>query len=98
MPDHDADARVLSGETWRDFCRALERAGDTILRPGSPLDPFDRAEGFRYLSRLARVALESYLEFRRPDHESDLRFECAHEVAWCNRNRQPIPEIVAIVR
>jgi hypothetical protein len=78
MPDHDADARVLSGDAWRDFCRALERAGDTILRPGSPLDPFDRAEGFRYLSRLARVALESYLEFadplfpvlRRPAHET----------------------------
>ena len=78
MPDHDADARVLSGAVWRDFCRALERAGDTILRPGSPMDPFDRAEGFRYLSRLVRVALESHLEFadplfpvlRRPAHET----------------------------
>jgi hypothetical protein len=78
MPKDDADARVLSGEAWRDFCRALERAGDVVLRPGSPMDPFDRAEGFRYLSRLTRVALESYLEFadplfpvlRRPAHET----------------------------
>jgi len=78
MSSHDSDARVLSGEAWRDFCRALERAGDVVLRPGSPLDPFDRAEGFRYLSRLTRVALESYLEFadplfpvlRRPAHET----------------------------
>jgi hypothetical protein len=73
-----ADDRVLSGQTWRDFCRALEAAGDVILRPGSPADAFDRAEGYRYLSRLARVALESYLEFadplfpvlRRPAHET----------------------------
>jgi hypothetical protein len=78
MSDPDADARVLSGQTWRDFCRALEAAGDVILRPGSPDDAFDRAEGYRYLSRLARVALESYLEFadplfpvlRRPAHET----------------------------
>lgn len=76
--DDDSEARVLTGAAWRDFCRALERAGDTILRPGSPADPFDRAEGFRYLSRLTRVALESYLEFadplfpvlRRPAHET----------------------------
>jgi hypothetical protein len=78
MIDDDSDARVLSGAAWRDFCRALERAGDVVLRPGSPLDPFDRGEGFRYLSRLTRVALESYLEFadplfsflRRPAHET----------------------------
>jgi hypothetical protein len=78
MPSDDSDTRVLTGDTWRDFCRALERAGDVILRPGSPLDAFDRAEGFRYLSRLTRVALESYLEFadplfpvlRRPAHET----------------------------
>ena len=78
MPDDDADPRVLSGASWRDFCRALERTGEVVLRPGSPMDPFDRAEGFRYLSRLTRVALESYLEFadplfpvlRRPAHET----------------------------
>jgi hypothetical protein len=74
----DANARVLSGQTWRDFCRSLEKAGEVVLRPGSPMDAFDRAEGFRYLSRLTRVALESYLEFadplypvlRRPAHET----------------------------
>jgi hypothetical protein len=63
---------------WRDFCRALEAAGDVVLRPGSPSDVFDRAEGWRYLSRLARVALEQFVEcadpeapvFRRPSHET----------------------------
>jgi len=76
--DRDAARRVLTGAAWRDFCRALERAGEVVLRPGSPMDAFDRAEGFRYLSRLARVALESHLEFadplfpvlRRPAHET----------------------------
>jgi len=70
--------RIMDGTTWADFCDALKRAGDTVLREGSPKDPFDRAEGFRYLSRLTRVALESYIEFadplfpvlRRPAHET----------------------------
>ncbi|MBW2273154.1 MAG: DUF1214 domain-containing protein [Deltaproteobacteria bacterium] len=72
------EQRILDGSSWREFCRALERAGDVILRDASPMDPFDRAEGFRYLSRLTRVALESYIEFadplapafRRPSHET----------------------------
>jgi hypothetical protein len=78
MSDEAAERRVLDGQTWSDFCDALKRAGDVVLRPGSPLDAFDRAEGFRYLSRLTRVALESYVEFadplfpvlRRPAHET----------------------------
>jgi hypothetical protein len=78
MDDARAAQRVTSGESWRDFCRALERAGDVVLREASPHDAFDRAEGFRYLTRLTRVALESFLEFadpafpvlRRPAHET----------------------------
>jgi len=74
----DPIERIMLGVTWADFCDALKRAGDVILRDGSPHDPFDRAEGFRYLSRLTRVALESYVEFaepsapvlRRPSHET----------------------------
>ena len=65
MADDAAD-RVGDGRTWSEFCRALERAGDTILRAGSPDDAFDRAEGFRYLSRLTRLALEKYVEHADP--------------------------------
>jgi hypothetical protein len=78
MNTDPAIERIMSGATWADFCDGLKRAGDVVLREGSPKNPFDRAEGFRYLSRLTRVALESYLEFadprapvlRRPAHET----------------------------
>jgi hypothetical protein len=74
----DSEARVLDGRAWREFCETLARAGDVVLRDGSPHDAFDRAEGFRYLSRLARGALETFVEladpdfpvFRRPAHET----------------------------
>ena len=70
--------RIMTGATWREFCAALARAGEVVLREDAPRDAFDRAEGFRYLSRLTRVALESYIEFadplapvfRRPAHET----------------------------
>ena len=33
-----------------------------MLAPGAPRDPFNQAEGYRYLARLARAGLENYLE------------------------------------
>ncbi len=62
------EERILDGSTWRDFCRALEKAGDTILRPGTPATAFDRAEGIRYLTRLLRASLESQIESSDPCH------------------------------
>jgi hypothetical protein len=75
---HDSERRILEGRSWEEFCDRLKSAGEIILRDASPNDAFDRAEGFRYLSRLTRVALESYIEsadpkapvFRRPSHET----------------------------
>ena len=61
-----AEARLVDGTTWREFCRALEKAGDTILRESTPADPFNRAEGVRYLTRLLRAALESQVESSDP--------------------------------
>jgi hypothetical protein len=65
MSDHQA--RVLSGKTWEAFCDRLKAAGDVILHPGTPATEIDRAEGWRYLSRLTRAALERALEFADPD-------------------------------
>src|SRR5271170_531148 len=63
----DAASRVISGKSWEDFCDRLKAAGQVILRPETPVTEIDRAEGWRYLSRLTRVALEMMLEHADPD-------------------------------
>lgn len=63
----DARDRVVSGQVWDDFCDTLKRAGQLVLRPEAPISPLDRAEGFRYLSRLLRIGLEMHLEYADPD-------------------------------
>ncbi len=68
MDQSEAERRVVDGTAWRDFCRAMEEAGEAILRPGTPDSPFDRAEGLRYLTRLLRAGLESFVESSDPRH------------------------------
>ena len=68
MERDEAEARILDGRAWRAFCRALEEAGEVVLREGTPASAFDRAEGLRYLTRLLRAGLESQLEFADPCH------------------------------
>lgn len=60
-----ADEVVLSGQAWTDFCRALEQAGQVVLK--GPQTPLDRAEGYRYLARLLRNSLYATLENSDPD-------------------------------
>jgi hypothetical protein len=70
---------VVSGRTWAEFCDALKHAGQQILRPEAPASALDRAEGFRYLSRLLRIGLEMHLEFADPDFPGF--FAPSHEIA-----------------
>ena len=77
MSEADALARLVDGRAWSAFCRALEEAGQAVLREGTPTDAFDRAEGFRYLTRLLRAGLESQLEFSDPQHPGF--FQLSHE-------------------
>jgi len=63
--DSPADSAVLSGQAWTDFCRALEQAGQQLLR--GPKTPLDQAEGMRYLSRLLRNSLYATFENSDPD-------------------------------
>lgn len=58
---------VLSGRTWDEFCDSLKRAGRQVLRDEAPATELDRAEGWRYLTRLLRIGLEMHLEFADPD-------------------------------
>ncbi|HXG27623.1 MAG TPA: DUF1214 domain-containing protein [Nevskiales bacterium] len=58
---------VVSGRVWDEFCDALKQAGRQILRPETPASELDRAEGWRYLTRLLRIGLEMQLEFADPD-------------------------------
>ena len=67
MSQDDVVARVVSGRSWEQFCDALKAAGAEVLRPETPATELDRAEGWRYLTRLTRVALEMMLEFGNPD-------------------------------
>ena len=71
--------RVVSGRVWADFCDALKRAGEVVLREASPDDPLDRAEGWRYLSRLTRLALEQSVE--SGDAEAPRLYRLSHETA-----------------
>lgn len=77
--NHDAKQRVISGETWTAFCDSLKQAGHQILREETPTAPQDKAEGFRYLTRLMRIGLEMHLEYADPDFPG---FFCpSHETA-----------------
>jgi hypothetical protein len=54
--------RLMSGEAWRDFCRALEAAGQTILDSEGHDTPHVRAAGFRYLLGLVKVGIQQAAE------------------------------------
>ncbi|MBH25702.1 MAG: hypothetical protein CMH57_14870 [Myxococcales bacterium] len=64
--EEEAIARILDGTTWAEFCDTLKMAGMIMDRDGSPDDAFNRAEGYRYLSRIARAALQTFVEHADP--------------------------------
>ena len=76
----EIEERITSGEAWSGFCDGLKSAGNTILSDSAPVDAIDRAEGFRYLTRLVRMGLDHHQErvglddaardeLQRPDEE-----------------------------
>ena len=60
--DDVAGQRVVSGESWDEFCDTLKAAGAALQFPGAPRDPFNQTEGYRYLSRIARAGLMAFIE------------------------------------
>lgn len=77
MTQKTAEQRVLDGQAWDDFCAALKEAGQLVNAEKAPQDSFSRAEGYRYLARMLRAGLESFLEGGDPAFP---RLHCpAHE-------------------
>jgi len=76
--DEDAQ-RLLDGRAWREWCERLAAAGESILAEGRPDAPRDRAEGFRWLARLARHALRMEVEAGDPLHPTFVRYETPDE-------------------
>ncbi|WP_420443436.1 DUF1214 domain-containing protein [Candidatus Poriferisodalis sp.] len=65
--DDVAAQRVVSGQSWNEFCDSLKAAGAALNFPGTPQDSFSQAEGYRYLSRLARAGLNAFVEHADPN-------------------------------
>jgi hypothetical protein len=73
----DSIGRVIDGEAWADFCDGLKAAGAVVLSDTAPDDPLTRAEGWRYLTRLLRGGLESFVEASDP--QAPVVRRAAHE-------------------
>ena len=58
--------RIRNGEAWAQFCDRLKETGDQILA-AAPDDPFEQAEGLRYLTRLTRAFLRTAIERDQPN-------------------------------
>ena len=76
-PADTAARRVVSGKSWDEFCDTLKAAGAALTFPGAPRDPFNQAEGYRYLSRLARGGLMAFVEYADP--RAPVLHRVAHE-------------------
>ena len=62
---------LLSGKAWEDFCDRLKAAGRFVQAVDSIDRERDIAEGYRYLTRLARMGLGMILENSTPAAPSD---------------------------
>ena len=65
-PDDVSEKRVVTGKAWEEFCDTIKTAGASLMFGKSPRDPFNMAEGYRYLSRIVRIGLETFLEYYDP--------------------------------
>jgi hypothetical protein len=62
-----AAERLLSGRAWDDYCEAIRRAGHLVERFGDEPSALDKAEWYRFMTRLARNGFERFVENCEPD-------------------------------
>jgi len=75
--DRGEDARDQRGdepwgpsleEHWAALYETLRRAGGRVLAEGAPAEPWQRAEGYRYLLRFLTAGVRTCVENADPDH------------------------------
>jgi hypothetical protein len=59
--------KLMTGRAWEEFCDRLKAAGQVILQNDVPSSELDRAEGFRYLTRMITAGLQTFVEYDDPD-------------------------------
>jgi hypothetical protein len=57
-----AATRLLEGRAWDDFCDTIKLAGRRVDEWGDALSDLDRAEWYRFLTRVIRNGFERYVE------------------------------------
>ncbi len=62
-----AARRLLEGQAWEDFCDQLKLAGKIIDEFGDEASDQDRAEWYRFLSRITRNGFERFVENCEPE-------------------------------
>ena len=75
------DARVMAGEAWEQLCDTLKEVSRLVLGEGVPDSPRDRAEGFRYLTRLLAAGIVVCIESADPDYPEFGRM-VDHSMKW----------------
>jgi hypothetical protein len=58
---------AASEDTWEAFCEALKPAGVTVAAHAPQGSEIDRAEGYRFLTRMLRLGLSGELEYADTD-------------------------------
>jgi hypothetical protein len=62
-----AARRLLDGESWDDFCESLKLAGRVLEQFGDEPGELERAEWYRFLTRMVRNGLERFVENCEPE-------------------------------
>ena len=65
MSENNAAGGILDEKAWAEYCRRTENAAKLVMAV-APDDALDRAEGLRYVGRIAQHGLQSFIEESDP--------------------------------